>query len=351
MDRVLMSVAVLALATLPVGTVSAEREAEEGRCFDLTGDLAADTVSIGTWANRHGADLWLCSSGGEAPARAMLGKIRAGALVLTRDAATAEPSSKIFRAGDNALLLDTTRLGLGASTGLDVTLLTTLGPTNELEVRFFGIDGWNASRTASDPQEVRFEGFGIIAAAQSERIDYASRLYNVEVNVRPRVAEGVPLILGFRSLQLHERFELSRLDPQPAAVLLGARTTNYLYGFQVGAEPYLLGGDRPLRLEGLIKAGIYANYASQGTFSPLSDTSVDARQFRTSFAGELGLTVEYQFCPSFAARIGYELLWLHGVALAPDQSASTNLLAPSAAVHSSASALYQGGTATLEFIF
>jgi len=50
---------------------------------------------------------------------------------------------------------------------------------------------------------------------------------------------------------------------------------------------------------------------------------------RASFVGEIGLMLDYRFSRFFSARAGYELLWLYGVALAPDQGAVTDLLTPS----------------------
>jgi hypothetical protein len=343
---------VLVLATVPASAADGQSEALDGRFIDLTVELPADAASVGAWARRHGDDLYPVGGASETPGPALLGTIRAGALVLTRSRASGEPSGKIYRVADDVPLADTAVLSLGTSAGLDITLLTALSQISELEVRFFGIDGWSTSRTAGDPQGVWFEGFGaVLTPAQSERIDYGSRLYNVELNLRPRVADGMPLILGFRSLQLHERLALWTLDPPPT-VDIDMHTNNYLYGVQVGAEPYLLGDSTsPLRLEGLAKAGIYGNCASQGTCSTLLGRTLTAKHTRSSFVGEVGLMIDYRFSRFFAARAGYELLWVSGVALAPDQSASTDLLGPLAGVNTSATAFYQGAAVSLEFVF
>ena len=67
--------------------------------------------------------------------------------------------------------------------------------------------------------------------------------------------------------------------------------------------------------------------------------------------GELGVAIVYRFSPAFEARAGYQLLWLHGVALAPDQSRSTNLPGPSGGVNCSATSFYQGAAVSLGFVF
>jgi hypothetical protein len=242
-------------------------------------------------------------------------------------------------------------LELGTAAGLDITLLTAVSQANELEIRYFGIDSWNASRTVGDPGGIHFDGFGVSAPAFGERIDYGSRLYNFEINLRPRVAEGMPLVVGFRTLQLHEQLELWRLDPLPETVGIGTRANNFLYGLQIGAEPYILGAGGPLRLDGTLKAGIYGNHAHQGSFSPTLGTTVEDTFDRVAFVGELGVTVVYRFSRACEARAGYQLLWLYGVALAPDQSRSTNLLGPSGGVDCSATSFYQGAAVSLGFMF
>ncbi|MGA2034551.1 MAG: hypothetical protein ABSG68_20075 [Thermoguttaceae bacterium] len=355
MDRITVLLAVFLSACLPMGTVAADLAtaadptATLGQLVDLSGNMVAEVDGGRLWPwNRD--DLTLCD--GAVPGPSLLGTIRAGALILTRSRATAQPSSRIFRLGDQAVLLDTADLELGTHAGLDITVLAPLSQANELEFRYFGIDGFDASRTASDPTGVQFVGFGAAVPGSAEQVAYRSRLYNVELNLRPQVAEGIPLILGFRTLQLHERLELWRLDPPPEMGFLGNHTNNYLYGFQVGVEPYFNPAGGQLRLEGLAKAGIYGNHADQGSYSPLAGTTLSACEDRASFVGELGLTIAYRFSQFFSVRVGYELMWLYGVALAPNQGSSTALMSPlSADINSSATAFYQGAAASLEFVF
>jgi hypothetical protein len=295
-------------------------------------------------------DLHFCNEGVDVPA--LFGTFQVGALFLTRSHAKAESTSKFFSQTSDGLLLDTGDLDLGTSFGLDVTAIIRLGGSLGVETRYFGITDWSASRILTDPlgTGVRFEGFGTSFPAVSEEVDYASRLYSLEINVLPLVTEGMPLVLGFRGLQLHERFEVWQADPLPRSLGVGSHTNNYLYGFQIGAEPYLMGAGGAIRLDGLIKAGIYANHAAQGSSSPLLGTNAEARRDFAAFAGEVGLAVVYRINRSFALRGGYELLWLSRVALAPDQSRKTNLAASTADLGLGAAFLH-GATASLEFAF
>jgi hypothetical protein len=221
----------------------------------------------------------------------------------------------------------------------------------DLGVRYFGIVGWNASQIVGDPGGVTFNGFGLAATDQAERADYASRLYNIEVNIRPRVIDRVPIVLGFRHVQLHENFDVWRLEPTPESVDLSSHTRNYLYGFQLGAEPYLFGGGTALSLDATIKAGVYGNHASESTFSPLTGNAVEVGHNRTSFVGEAGLNLAYKFGRFFTIRGGYEVFWLYGVALAPDQSSTTDLITPAGRLNDKSTALLHGAAVGLEFAF
>jgi hypothetical protein len=350
--RMVVVAALGVLAFVPSWAVSWEGADAMGPIVDLRVAPQSHQVGCVPFSVPADEDLHFCNSGVDMPRTGAIGSVELGVLILTRSRAAAEPTSKIFSLADNRVLLDSADLSLGTSSGLDVTFLMPLGESLGVETRYFGITGWRASRVVTDPLDggVRFEGFGTSLAAETERIDYASRLYNIELNMLPLVTAGVPVVLGFRSLQLHERFELWQLDTLPASARLGSYTNNYLYGFQVGAEPYLSGAGGALRVDGLIKAGIYGNHAAQGVFSPLLGTSVEARRNRPAFVGELGIDVVYRFSRFFSLRGGYELLWLSSVALAPDQSRSTDLAAPSAGLNLGA-AFFHGATASVEFVF
>ena len=351
MDR-LLSLAALAMLCAATPARSGECDGELGATVDLLVNSPACPIGAGRWTSPVAGELTLCNAGIDSSGRALLGTVQAGALFLSRSRANAAPTSKVFGRGDGRLLVDAGDVELSTAGGLDLTIIARMSEAIGLEIRYFGIDGWKTSREVTDPLEagVRFEGFGTSIAAASERIDYASRLYNFEINVLPQVTEGIPLVIGFRSLQLHERFELWQLDSPGASMDLGSHTNNHLYGLQIGAEPYLGGAGGPLRLDGLLKAGIYGNHAVQGTASPLSSPGVEARRSTVAFVGEAGVAIVYRVNRFLAVRGGYELLWIQHVALAPDQSLGTDLAAPSAAVELDTAFLH-GAAASVEFNF
>jgi opacity protein-like surface antigen len=73
-----------------------------------------------------------------------------------------------------------------------------------------------------------------------------------------------------------------------------------------------------------------------------------------AFAGTAGLQVKYQLTSGLAVKVGYEALWLGGVALAPGQIQET-LTSPTSVtalgVNCRSNALFQGGAVGLEYSF
>ncbi|MCR4414975.1 MAG: hypothetical protein NUV77_21360, partial [Thermoguttaceae bacterium] len=293
----------VALVATPVGVMATDYPNGEWSLVQLDG--RAVPIPIGVESSLSDSDevLHLCARGASR-GRALLGTFEIGAILLSRDGPHARPSATIFRAADDALLADATDLAFGTRGGLDFTFEVALGPSMDLALRYFGVDRWTASRAAADPDGVRFEGFGDAVWSPAEELDYDSKLHSFEIGVRPRVVDALPVWVGFRTVQVHEGFALRVFDPLPAESI-AVRTNNFLYGLQVGAEPALWGAGGPLRLEGLVKAGIYANLASASTFSARLDRTLGANRDRPAFVGEAGLSLAWKFSRFFTARGGY----------------------------------------------
>ena len=130
---------------------------------------------------------------------------------------------------------------------------------------------------------------------------------------------------------------------------------NNLYGLQIGADGKIWERGR-FSIIGLIKAGAYLNHAQESTgvsiFKVLRPSSTTAN--RAAFVGEIGLQCKYQVSKGLALKVGYEALWLEGVALAPGQIQET-YATPSnmhaLGVNCTSSVLFQGATAGLEYSF
>lgn len=220
----------------------------------------------------------------------------------------------------------------------------------DIAVRYFGVDGYSVSRDVADPGNLRVP---LVSSDPDDYFDtaqaqYKSQLYNAELNVKREFGERLRVLGGFRMLQLNEQISAGAYSP----TLEGSfdfETRNYLYGFQVGAESALckLG---PVQFDGFLKAGAYgnqirANLRAEGTHLSPMDESVAAS--RVSLVGELGLTAKYRIGEHCSLRGGYELMWLEGVALAPNSVAAMNQASDFALYNGSA--FYHGATAGLEF--
>ena len=206
-----------------------------------------------------------------------------------------------------------------------------------------------------------------------------TNLYNAEANGRLNISSRVTMIAGFRWLQLNDNLQgtLSPDDltaptwksfpstdifnitpggpPGNYPAFWNTRTTNNLYGFQIGVDVKMLELGR-FSLDGLIKTGIFDNYAEQSTGVSI-DKVIYPSQAKTNnaaFVGELGLQFKYQVIKGLALKAGYIALWLEGVALAPGQIQETSSIPTnvrSLGVNSGSGVLFQGATAGLEFSF
>lgn len=137
---------------------------------------------------------------------------------------------------------------------------------------------------------------------------------------------------GFRYLRLSERFHLyAEADREPTgggpleteSGFYDIRTGNDLYGLQFGARLRRWGPR--LGWEATGKAGIFGNDASQRQSvidwdnGPFERRSAARDGGQAAFVGELNFTGIYRLNDVWNLRAGYNLIWIAGVALAPDQ--------------------------------
>ena len=211
-----------------------------------------------------------------------------------------------------------------------------------------------------------------------------TNLYNAEANGRLDLSSRVTMLAGFRWLQLNDNLQ-GTLPPadltaptwKQTCVLAGncdifhitaggpagnyppfwnTRTTNNLYGVQIGVDAKMLELGR-FSLHGLMKTGIFDNNAQQSTGVSLEKVVYpsQATTNHAAFVSEAGLQLKYQVIKGPALKVGYEALWLDGVALAPGQIQQTSSSMPSTVralgVNCGSGVLFQGATAGLEYSF
>ena len=286
---------------------------------DVAAELAASDVLSGD-ASQAPADL--C-----ADECCPLWTIQAGAVILHR--------SNPDEGGDLLRLLDTIGVDdfdFGWTAGLEVAALRRLQSGNSLELRYLGILDWDAD----DSRQL-----GPVTVGG----DYSTQLNSTELNCRRCAGPHWTWLAGLRIIQLHEEFEFG-VDAPPLSLSLLANTDNHLYGGQFGGQLDWCPFAGPLAISGLVKAGVYGNYAdvqfSQAGIVNISLPRVD--DWNTAFVGELGVVATYPLSDRWSLRGGYQLLYIDGVALATDQP----LFVLTPQLDADSSVLYHGAIFGLE---
>jgi hypothetical protein len=171
-------------------------------------------------------------------------------------------------------------------------------------------------------------------------------------NTRCRTVEW---LVGFRYLNVSERLNIYAerdQDPTDGETLrtehgvYDIRTSNNLFGPQLGARIRRWGNR--LGWEATGKAGIFGSGAQQeqyvldypDTFPLRPETS--AARGQVAFVGELNLTGIYRLNDVWNLRGGYNLIWIAGVVLAPDQLDFSGTLPAGDHLHSSGGMFLHG---------
>ncbi len=167
---------------------------------------------------------------------------------------------------------------------------------------------------------------------------------------------GAYMLYGVRFIDLRERFEYrtESASPGPGGSLnaIDVETDNDLIGFQLGSILEWRIEERGwITVE--LKGVVAHNEAAQATTGSLSGlaTTLDATrgESRTAFVGDLSVSVLYQFTPRLLGRVGYQSIWVDGVALASENlegDADLLTLGPPQLVHDG-SLVYHGPFAGL----
>jgi len=170
-------------------------------------------------------------------------------------------------------------------------------------------------------------------------------LQSAEINSRTAVLGGLgQFLLGIRWLQWNEQLSMtdSFSSPPPPDPITDSGTDFYstqcfnnLFGGQLGIDATLL-KICGLRIDGLVKAGAYGNWATQqsqygyvsdGTGGPFAFTtgSRNGSPPACSFVGEVGLTAVIPLRQNLDFRCGYFGLWIEGLAQPTNQLSKQTL--------------------------
>ena len=204
------------------------------------------------------------------------------------------------------------------------------------EFEYLGVFDQNAARSVELADELALPGdLGLSTNnfffADEVSVRYESQINNAEIN---RVCcccccedacncRSVEWLYGFRYLNLNEDFSIVSTDFQESTSTYDIHTNNNLFGLQVGQRVRHCRGR--WSWEGTGKAGIFGNAAEMHSDPIVDFPALVVRPSRSestgnvAFVGDLNLTAIYQINRIWGARLGYNLIWIEGVALAPDQ--------------------------------
>ncbi len=255
----------------------------------------------------------------------------------------------------------------GFSSGPRIGLIRHGDNGYDLEMSYYQIDGWSSARSVGpyDHEQtywlvMRAPG-GFLQTQDTDQAmawEYATKLNNLEFNVRWNPCNRVTMLAGFRWLELRENLKGILTPPTYSwePPFWNTDTRNNLYGFQIGADGKLLDYGR-FSIDGLIKTGIYDNQADQLTEVSIFKVARPslASTNHAAFVGDIELQCRYQATSHLAFRAGYEAIWLQGLALAPGQINETYMIpvdiVEAQGVNCDGGVFYHGATAGLEYSF
>jgi hypothetical protein len=259
-------------------------------------------------------------------------------------------------AGD--ILLSTSDLDFTDELGFRITGSVQAFAGTNVEFSYFGLFNWTSAATNRAPQfeddifsvlsefgVTPFNGFDETDRARQHTIGYSSTVDSFELHFRrrftaPNCRVQCSWLLGARYVYLLEDFEHFTLGGDDDPVTPGLQTRgfmdydiasrNSLVGFQAGTDLWVnvVPG---INIGAEVKAGVYGNYANQSTnilattTSPMNETTYDESVDGNDLAmvAEGNLTAIYRLNPHWTLRVGYNIMFLEGVALAAENFNTT----------------------------
>lgn len=261
----------------------------------------------------------------------------------------------LFTAPNLNEVLSTSNLGFGTQAGPRVGLQRQLASGRILDIGYFGIEGWN-SRADVGPGNFFLAGDRSLSGppVTTASFDYASSLHTVEINVRGRPGRWLQPLAGFRYVRLDETYQVTGLGNFgiPAPYSLTYHTVNDLFGGQIGAIARVWDRGGPLTISCIGKSGLFLNdVQNHGNFTSqdvglLFDGRGQINQ--ASFFSELGLIANLRLTDHWSVRGGYQMFWLNGVGLAPNQVLATDVRFQSGGVEAHNQVFLQGANVGLQ---
>lgn len=217
--------------------------------------------------------------------------------------------------------------------GYRVSLIYHPHPQTRFEGSFFVLNSWKGSKkaVASGDLSVPFASDRYSAdfnQADRAHAFYSSSLWGAEGNYwnhEPFVKEssfGFSRIIGFRFFHWDEAFSIAMTHASTTSHYR-IHTENRALGVQVGCD-FRMHWRRNVDFDLLAKAGVLANSAEQDQFlgafgDKLAVRHSQKQKWRAGVLADIAAHLSLQPLPFIVLRVGYEMLFLNGLALAPEQ--------------------------------
>jgi hypothetical protein len=248
------------------------------------------------------------------------------------------------------------------------------------EVGYLGVWGMFADAEAAGagtlraPDPLALQPNTGLNDASFARATYASTLNSPEANLFLRDADSgydrssgrpwqrcagyvqgrVDWLAGFRWAGLDESATVSYVPASPSVpTTYGVQSSSNLFGVQVGTRGRMEW--ERWAVEGWAKTALAGAERSQSQ-APIVDAldgglirpGGSSRDGGVGFIGDMTASVIYKLSDTWGLRAGYNLLWISGVALAPDQFSFAALPAGSTAISANSTAFLHGANLGLE---
>lgn len=217
--------------------------------------------------------------------------------------------------------------------GYRATLTYMMNKLSSFEASYMEIAQWQGDHTVRGQGTLSFPFTDSSYAQDFTRADearaaYDSKFYNVEFNYwgyssPPRVDYfSAAWIAGLRYMNLREHFDVS-FHRSGNKSTYKIETHNHLIGPQLGAN-IQMNPIRCLSWDFNVKVGYFLDYAKQESSLGDRDNSIKLRDFeKHECTGTLLVDVlaslSFYFGNHFSIRSGYQMIYLTGLALAPEQ--------------------------------
>ncbi|MFN0019484.1 MAG: hypothetical protein ACKVP0_14585 [Pirellulaceae bacterium] len=241
------------------------------------------------------------------------------------------------------IVLSNQNFGFNESTSFRFTGQFQVGPGSSAEFVYYGLFFFDSTATVTDPNNNLFSAFSDFGTrpfngfAETDQSDlqsarYTSKFDNFELNYRHRwVAPSARYqgswLIGARYFKLDETLNLfTQSTVNQGSANYSSAVFNSLTGAQIGGDIWfcLLPG---LRVGGEAKVGVYGNNAGQNNVITATSFAAPFQENGhtqdVAFVGDATAMMTYRFNYQWAGKLGYQVLYADGVALATENFNST----------------------------